>query len=346
MPVAPLPVLLDTDPGIDDALAILLAVASPEIDLRGVTVTGGNCSLDDGWHNARNVLALAGAHAVPVYAGAPFPLLRPPFTAPETHGLSGLGYAQPPRSQAAVATVHAVDVIVDEITTHAGELALVPVAPLTNVALALRKVPTIAQQVGQVVIMGGAVRVDGNTTSLAEFNFFVDPHAAHIVMHSGMPMTLVPWDITKDVMLYQHHIDRLLAIDSPITQFIADATRFYIEFHQASFGVAGCAINDPVALALTIFPDLAVTQPVRIEVEHVSELSMGKSVLGYVGDTTDDPRDTDVTGFASQSFPPTWRARTRPRPNVQLVTEFDTERFIELFVSRMEALALRVRASA
>lgn len=346
MPAKPLPVLLDTDPGIDDALAILLAIASPEIDLRGVTVTGGNCTLEAGWHNARNVLALAGASAVPVYAGAPFPLLRPPFTAPETHGLSGLGYAQLAPSDAPAASAHAVDVIVDHITAQPDTLALVPVAPLTNVALALRKVPAIAQQVAQVVIMGGAVRVDGNTTSLAEFNFFVDPHAAHIVMHSGMPMTLVPWDITKDVMLYQHHIDRLLAIDSPITQFIADATRFYMEFHRASFGVAGCAINDPVALALTVFPDLAITQPVRIEVEHQSELAMGKSVLGYVGDTTDEPRDTDVTGFASQSFPPTWRPRTRPKPNVRLVTHFDTERFIELFVSRMEALALRVRATA
>lgn len=343
MSQTPIPVLLDTDPGIDDALAILLAVASPEIDLRGVTVTGGNCPMLAGWHNARAVLALAGAADIPVYAGTALPLLRPPFTAPETHGASGLGYATLPESAAPPASQHAVDVIVAEALAHPGELMLVPVAPLTNIAMAVRKTPAMVPAVARTIIMGGAVRVDGNTTSLAEFNFFVDPHAAHIVMQSGLPLTLVPWDITKDVMLYQHHIDRLLGIDSPVSRFIAEATRFYMEFHQASFGVAGCAINDPVALALTMWPDLATTTAVRLDVEYTSELTIGKSVLSYVGDTTHPPADTDMTGFAVEQWPPTWRPLTRPAANVQLVTAFDTERFIELFLTRMEALAQRAQ---
>lgn len=336
------PVILDTDPGIDDALAILLAVASPEIELRGVGVTGGNCPLPAGWQNARDVLALADAAHIPALAGVALPLLRPAFTAAETHGASGLGYAVLPPSPAAHATEHAVDFICREIMKNPGEVTLVPVAPLTNIAMAIRKHPEIVSAVRNVIIMGGAVRADGNTTSLAEFNFFVDPHAAHIVMTSGMPITLVPWDITVDVMLFQHHIERLMHIDSPVSRFIAAATRFYMEFHLASFGVAGCAINDPVALALAFMPELATTHAVRIDVEHTSELTMGKSVISYVGDTSHAPRDTDITGFDTTRWPATWRSMHRPTANVQLVTAFDTPRFIEMFVTRMEHLAQRI----
>lgn len=165
------PVILDTDPGIDDALAMLLAVASPEIALRGVSVTGGNCPLEAGWHNARAVLALAQRHDIPVLAGVAHPLLRHPFTAAETHGASGLGYAVLPDSPAPHAHEHGVDFIIREIMAQPGQVTLVPVAPLTNIAMAIRKAPDIVHAVRQVIIMGGAVRADGNTTSLAEFNF-------------------------------------------------------------------------------------------------------------------------------------------------------------------------------
>lgn len=334
------PVILDTDPGIDDALAILLAVASPEVILRGVTVTGGNCAMRDGWQNARAVLSLAQRHDIPVLAGVEFPLLRPAFIAAETHGASGLGYASVPTATHTIDSRHGVDFIIDTIMANPGEVTLVPVAPLTNIAMAIRKEPRIVSAVREVIIMGGAVRVDGNTTSLAEFNFYVDPHAAHIVMQSGMPMTLVPWDITRDVMLYQSHIDALLKVDSPVSQFIADATRFYLEFHQASFGVAGCAINDPVALALAFWPELAQTTAVHIDVEYTSELTMGKSVITYVGDTTHAPRDTDITGYHSQRG--RWQSMHRPTPNVRLVTQFDHALFIARFVDRMTRLATQV----
>lgn len=336
------PVILDTDPGIDDALAILLAVASPEVILRGVTVTGGNCAMRDGWQNARAVLSMLKRNDIPVLAGVELPLLRPAFIAAETHGASGLGYATLPAATHAVDARHGVDFIIDTIMANPGEVTLVPVAPLTNIAMAIRKEPRIVSAVREVIIMGGAVRVDGNTTSLAEFNFYVDPHAAHIVMQSGMPMTLVPWDITRDVMLYQSHIDRLLMVNSPVSQFIADATRFYLEFHQASFGVAGCAINDPVALALAFWPELAQTTAVHIDVEHISELTMGKSVITYVGDTTHDPRDTDITGYHRQLG--RWQSMHRPTPNVRLVTQFDHEQFIARFVNRMLHLATQVPA--
>jgi purine nucleosidase len=187
--------------------------------------------------------------------------------------------------------------------------------------------------------MGGALRVDGNTTSLAEFNFYVDPHAAHIVLESGMPITLLPWDITRDVLLTQAHVDQLLAINSPVTRFISDLTRFYIEFHRETFGYAGCSINDPVAVALAFLPDLAITQPMHVAIEYQSELTAGKTVISFIGDTQRPPDTDDISGFDTSSWPSRWRHRHRPTPNVQTVIGFDTPRFIDLFVERMKALA-------
>lgn len=342
----PLRVILDTDPGIDDSLAILLALASPEVDLAGVGVTGGNCALEDGVRNALNVLAVAGRSDMPVCAGVALPLIRPPFTAPETHGDTGLGYARLPASPAGIADEHAVDLIIREIMARPGDVTLVAVAPLTNVALAVRKEPRIVQNVREVIIMGGALRADGNTTSLAEFNFFVDPHAAHIVLESGLPITLLPWDISKDVMLVQSDIDRLLRVDSPVSRFVADATRFYIEFHEACFGFAGCSINDPVALALAFMPELARTEPMHIAVEYASELTAGKSVISYVGDNAREPDTHDQLGFDRSRWPMRWSQQVRSTPNVRAVVEFDSARFIALFVERMERLAQTRRAHA
>jgi purine nucleosidase len=335
----PLRVVLDTDPGIDDSLAILLALASSEIDLAAVGVTGGNCSLADGVRNALNVLAVAGRADLPVCAGVGLPLIRPPFTAPETHGDSGLGYARLPASPAGPANEHAVDMIIREIMARPGEVTLVAVAPLTNVAMAVRKEPRIVEAVREVIIMGAALRTDGNTTSLAEFNFFVDPHAAHIVLESGLPITLLPWDITKDVLLRQAEVDRLLRIESPVSHFIADATRFYMEFHEKCFGFAGCSINDPVALALAFMPDLARTEPMHVAVEYASELTIGKSVITYVGDHQREPDAHDQLGYDVALWPMQWGRLIRSKPNVRAVVELDTPRFIATFVEHMEQLA-------
>jgi purine nucleosidase len=332
-------VVLDTDPGIDDSLAILLALASPEVDLAAVGVTGGNCSLADGVRNALSVLACAGHTELPVCPGIGLPLIRPPFTAPETHGDSGLGYARLPASSAQPASEHAVDMIIREIMARPGQVTLVAVAPLTNVAVAIRKEPGIIQAVREVIIMGGALRADGNTTSLAEFNFYVDPHAAHMVLESGLPITLLPWDITKDVVLTQRDVNRLLKVKSPVSRFIAEATRFYIEFHEKAFGFSGCSINDPVALALAFMPDLARTEPMHVAVEYASELTAGKSVISFVGDTLREPDAHDQLGYDVSLWPMQWGRQIRSRPNVRTVVEFDTPRFIASFVERMEWLA-------
>jgi purine nucleosidase len=313
--------ILDTDPGIDDALAILLALASPEVELSALTVIGGNCAVPAAVRNALNVLALGGAPHIPVAAGVERPLLRPPLLAPETHGDSGLGYATLAPSPAAPAAEHAIDLLIREILAAPEQITLVAIGPLTNIALALRKEPRIVQAVRQVIIMGGALRVEGNTTPLAEFNIYADPHAAHIVLHSGLPMVLLPWDITRDILLTQDQVARLATFESPLTRFVAEATRFYIDFHLAHFGYAGCAINDPAAVALAFAPDLAQTTPLYVDVEIASELSMGKTVGDFLG--------------------------TLERPaNVQLVTAFDTARFLGLFLERMHALAQQAGSPA
>jgi purine nucleosidase len=313
-------IVMDTDPGIDDSLAILLALASPEVELAAVSVTGGNCSLPCGVRNALSVLALAGRSDLLVHAGVALPLLRPAFTAPETHGDTGLGYARLPDSPVPPSDEHGVDMLIREIMAQPGEVTLVALAPLTNVALAIRKEPRIVEAVREVIIMGGALRVDGNTTPLAEFNFYVDPHAAQIVLTSGMPITLMPWDICKDVLLTQADVDQLLANGSPISRFVADATRFYIEFHREYFDYAGCSICDPAALALALDGSLGRTEMVNIYVEHTSELTMGKSVAD-------------------------WGRVTGREPNVRAVVEFDSARFIRMFVERLERLVSKRSSS-
>ena len=276
--LSPRRIILDTDPGIDDALAILLALASPELALEAVTVTGGNCTLEQGVDNALRVLALAGASHVPVAAGVGVPLIRPAYTAPETHGVSGLGYARLDAAPQTAAGHHAVDLLIERIMASPGEITLVAVAPLTNIALAIRREPRIVQAVRELIVMGGALLHQGNTTPTAEFNTYVDPHAAYIVYHAGMPMTLVPLDVTYQCVLTQRDVERLLNLPSPITQFIADATRFYMEFHDEYQGIQGCVINDPLALALAFAPELVTTRPLYVTVDVNSELGMGQTI--------------------------------------------------------------------
>lgn len=312
-------VLIDCDPGIDDALALLLAHVSPEIELAAVTVTGGNCSMEQGVRNALSVLDLVRSD-VPVVRGVALPLIRPPYTAPETHGDSGLGNAHLPDPSTAPADDHAVDRIIREVLRAPEPITIVAIGPLTNVALAIRREPRIVERVHEVIVMGGAFDVPGNTTPLAEFNVYVDPHAAHIVLHSGMPITIISWDITSRVLLLQQDVDRLLEQPSPISRFIADATSFYIDFHDTYFGYTGCAINDPCALALVFRPDLAVCDELFMDVEIASETSIGKTIA-------------DVNNV--------WK---RP-PNVRLVRSFDADAFLELFTTRMAELARAFPAS-
>ncbi len=310
-------IILDTDPGIDDSLAILLALASPEISLEGLSVVHGNSSTEQGTINALSVLKLAKASHIPVYQGCDLPLVQPSLLAPETHGEQGIGYAKLPAPQSQPKVQKGSDYLIEKIMSSPGEITLVAIGPLTNIALAIRQEPRIVENVKEVFVMGGAIRHEGNTTPLAEFNTYVDPHAAHIVFHSGMPITLTPLDVTYQCVFLKDDLNRLLKIDSPITKFIADATRFYMEFHDEYQSIEGCVINDPMTLALTFMPEICDYQELYVDVDLSGGVSMGNTFADFYK-MTKKPANMKVA------------LGVRPRD------------FMELFLERMEKLAKSV----
>ena len=307
-------IIIDTDPGIDDSLAILLALASPEITLEGLSVVHGNSSTEQGTINALSVLELAKASHVPVYRGCDLPLVQPSLLAPETHGDEGIGYAKLSAPQSKYQVERGSDFLIEKIMSNQGEITLVCIAPLTNVALAIRQEPRIVEKVKEVFIMGGALRHEGNTTMLAEFNTYVDPHAAHIIFHSGMPITLTPLDVTYQCIFTKDDLNRLLKINSPITTFIADATRFYMEFHDEYQKIDGCVINDPMTLALTFMPEICDYQELYVDVDLSGGVGMGNTFADFYH-MTQKPANMKVA------------LGIRPRD------------FMELFLERMEKLA-------
>ena len=308
----PMKIILYCDPGIDDALALLLALASPEIELIGITTVAGNSTVDHETRNALSLLAMTGRADMPVAMGCVRPLIKALVTAADTHGLTGMGYAVMPAPIASAIALHAVDFIIEQVLQAPGAITIVAVGPLTNLALALRKAPEITPLIKQVICMGGAIHHPGNMPLSAEFNVWVDPHAAHMVYHSGLPITLVPLDVTYQCIWTHAHTERLRASapHSPITQFIADATRFYIEFHQREHNIDGCAINDALAMALVFAPDLVKTQALFVDVSLADGPAHAMTIA--------DP----------------WQMSKHP-PNMQVALKVDAERFLELFLERI-----------
>ena len=306
-------IIIDTDPGIDDALAILLALASPELQVEGLTIVSGNSTLDQGVKNALSILELGGRSDVPVTAGAARPLVQPLLIAPETHGGFGLGYATLPPARKQPLDEHAVQFIIERCLSCRGEISLVCIGPLTNLALALRMAPELNTAISEVIIMGGAIRHGGNTTPIAEFNTFCDPHAAHIVFHSGLPLLLVPLDVTYQVVFTKADVHRLLKSPSAIPQFIDDATRYYMEFHNDYQKIEGCIINDPLALALTFAPYLVDVDRLYVDVDISGGVSMGNTFADF---------------FNMQ----------HQQPNMQVALGVRPREFIEIFLERIESL--------
>ncbi|HET9589943.1 MAG TPA: nucleoside hydrolase [Anaerolineales bacterium] len=307
-------ILLDTDPGIDDSLAILLALASPEIQIEGITTVHGNCSVEQATVNALSILELVRATGIPVAKGFALPLVQPSLLAAETHGDSGLGYAKLPAPRRGPEARHASDFLIEKILSSPGEITLLALGPLTNVAFAIRKEPRLVEAVREVIVMGGALRYPGNASPLAEYNVFVDPHAAHIIYHSGMPVTLAPLDVTYQCILTPEDVKRLQKTPSASGRFIADSTRFYMEFHDEYQQIYGCAINDPLALALAFAPDLCQYQDLYVDVDISGGVSMGKT-FGRFYDGT------------------------KAQPNMRVALEVRAGDFMELFLQRMERLS-------
>ena len=307
-------ILIDADPGIDDACAILLALASPELSLEGVSIVHGNCSLEQGTINGLSVLELANAGHIPLAKGFESPLVQPSLLAPETHGTTGLGYAKLPSPRSKPIVQHGCDFLIEKILSSPGEITLVAIGPLTNVALAIRQEPRIVHSIKELIIMGGAIRHEGNTTALAEFNTYVDPHAAHIVYHAGIPTTLVPLDVTYQCILTAQDVERLQNLDFPISTFIKDATKFYMEYHDDYQGIEGCVINDPLALALTFAPELCDYYELPVDVDISGGVSMGNTFADF------------------------YNYRKKPT-NMKVALGVRPRDFIELFIERMKKLA-------
>jgi len=297
-------IIIDTDPGQDDAIAILLALASPvEIDVLGLTAVAGNVPLALTHKNARIICELAGKTNVPVYAGCDTPLKRPLVTAEHVHGKTGLDGPSLPAPTMALAEGHAVDFIIDTLRSHdAGTVTLCPLGPLTNIATAFAKAPDIIARVQEIILMGGAYFEVGNITPTAEFNIYVDPEAADIVFKSGAPIVVMPLDVTHKVLVTKQRNDAFRALGTKVGSAVADMTDFFERFDKEKYGSDGAPLHDPCVIAYLIQPNLFTGRHINVEIEVQSELTLGMTVADWWG-VTDRPAnatfigDVDADGF-------------------------------------------------
>lgn len=268
-------IILDTDPGIDDALALFLALASPEVQLEAITTTHGTVDVDLTTRNALTLLELAGRTEIPVASGSTRPLVRDRVSSEYVHGENGLGDAVLPELRTQPVRQHASDLLIERIQAFPGELTLVAIGPLTNLALALRRAPSIASQVLEVVIMGGALRVPGNITPAAEFNIYGDPHAAKVVLHAGWPIKLVSLDVTNTASVTHEQVQSLATNGSSITSFVEKMTRNYFQKN----GVL--RLHDPLCLCAAYCSDFITWQSAYVDVELTGTLTQGETVAYF-----------------------------------------------------------------
>lgn len=275
-------IIIDTDPGQDDAVAILLALASPELDVLGIVAVAGNVPLALTERNARRIVELAGRPEVPVHAGSVRPLVRPLVTAEHVHGRSGLDGADLPEPEVPLHPRHGVDVIVETLLDHPpGEVTLCTLGPLTDVALALIRAPEIAPRIREIVMMGGAYFEVGNITPTAEFNVYVDPEAADVVMRSGVPITMLPLDVTHRALATPGRLARLRAIGNRAGAVVADMLGFSERFDKEKYAGAGAPIHDPNVIAWLLRPDLYAGRRINVAIETASPLTLGMTVADY-----------------------------------------------------------------
>ena len=302
--MTPRKIIIDTDPGQDDAVAILLALASPEdIDVLGITCVAGNVPLDLTTRNARIVCELAGKTDVKIFAGCDRPLGRALVTAEHVHGKTGLDGPDLPEPTMPLQDGHAVDFIIDTLREHApGTVTLCPLGPLTNVATALQKAPDIARRIAKIVLMGGGYFEGGNITPVAEFNIYVDPQAADIVFKSGVPIVVMPLDVTHKALVTAPRNDAFRNIGSPVGIAVAQMTEFFERFDKEKYGSDGAPLHDPCVTAYLIRPDLFTGRHVNVEIETQSELTMGMTVADWWGVTDREPNATFMGDIDAEGF--------------------------------------------
>ncbi len=297
-------IIIDTDPGQDDAVAILLALASPEeINVLGITAVAGNVPLDLTARNARIVCELASKADVKVYAGCDRPLRRDLVTAEHVHGKTGLDGPDLPDPVMPLQETHAVDFIIDTLRSQpAGTVTLCPLGPLTNIAAAFEKAPDIVLCVQEIVLMGGAYFEVGNITPAAEFNIYVDPQAAEIVFKSGVPLVVMPLDATHKALVTKPRNDAFRALGTKVGIAVAEMTDFFERFDKEKYGSVGAPLHDPCVTAYLIKPDLFTGRHINVEIETTSELTLGMTVADWWGVTDRTPNalfigEIDADGF-------------------------------------------------
>ena len=307
------PLLIDCDPGQDDAVALLLALASPEaLNVLGITTVAGNVPLSMTQKNALKICELAGRSDVLVYAGCPRPMLRPLITAEYVHGSSGLDGADLPEPRMPSQAMHGVNFLINTLMNSASEITLATLGPLTNIAVAIVQEPGIVSRIGEIVLMGGAI-AEGNVTPSAEFNIYVDPHAAHVVFTSGVKLSMISLDVTHQVITTPERLAAIRALSTPAAIATANLLEYYGTYDISRYGLPGAPLHDPCVIAYLLQPDLFKSRHFYVEVETRSELTMGRTVVDL------------------------WNC-SKQQPNVNVVQTIDADKFYELLTERLARL--------
>lgn len=307
-------IIIDTDPGQDDAVAILLALASPELDVLGITTVAGNVSLDYIQENARKICELAGRPDMKVFAGASRPMVRPPVTAEYVHGKTGLGGSDLPEPTMPLQEENAVDFIIATLMAQkSGTVRLCALGPLTNIALGMIREPKIVGRIKQIVLMGGGFFEGGNTTPAAEFNIYADPHAADVVFRSGVPITVMPLDATHKALTTGPRNSAFRNLGTRVGTAVADMLEFFERFDEQKYGSDGGPLHDPCVIAYLIKPELFGGRQVNVCIETASELTMGMTVIDW------------------------WHVTDKPK-NAMVMRDIDADGFFELLVERLGRL--------
>jgi purine nucleosidase len=300
---SPRRIIIDTDPGQDDAVAILLALGSPELETVGITVVAGNVPLSLTAKNARKICELAKRPDVKIYAGCVKPILRAQVTAEEVHGKTGLNGPDLPEPKMKLRDEHAVDFLVETLMREkAGSITLCTLGPLTNVAMALIREPKIAPRIKELVLMGGGFFEGGNITPAGEFNIYADPHAADIAFRAGIPLVMMPLDVTHKALTTAVRTKAFRDLGTEVGVAVAEMLEFFERFDEEKYGTDGGPLHDPCVIAYLLKPELFGGRQCNVAVETKSELTMGMTVVDWWG-VTDRPknafvmRDIDADGF-------------------------------------------------
>jgi purine nucleosidase len=317
-------IIFDTDPGTDDAMALMLALNSPELDVRAITVVPGNVTAKQGLENALRMVSLANRCDIPIAAGTQHPLFQKLITAEFWHGKNGLANVELPPSKCKVDPRFGPDLIIEMVHAAPHEITLVPVGPLTNIALAVEKDPTIVPLVKEVVIMGGSI-TGGNVNASAEANIYNDPEAAQIVFRAGWPLTMVGLDVGDKTLLSPKYLEQLGQTHGPINDFIYQVAHYLIEL-SAQFGSVGTQMYDPLAVGVAIDPTFVKAPLMHVDVETRGEFTRGETVANRHGVVERNVLQGDRYQI---------EAVDKVEPNAKVCVDVDADRFLQMFVSRL-----------